>query len=172
MERLHSLDWMGLLYDSLVGSTAEAKPSIDLGLANKWEMSPDGLTWTFYLRKGVKFHDGVQLTAKDVKFSIEQHMLPDAMEYPYFKEYLKNIDVQDPYTVVIHSKKPALCMVQNLSNMMGTGGLVIPKDYYERLGKDEFAKHPSAVALISGTPSKLATLSSLRQLIITGVTGA
>jgi peptide/nickel transport system substrate-binding protein len=35
-------------------------------------MSPDALTWTFYLRKGIKFHDGVELTAKDVKFSIDE----------------------------------------------------------------------------------------------------
>ena len=67
-----SNDWMQLLYDHLVGVTPEGKFSPDIGIANKWEMSPDGLTWTFYLRKGVKFHDGVELTAKDVKFSMEQ----------------------------------------------------------------------------------------------------
>jgi peptide/nickel transport system substrate-binding protein len=60
-------DWFDLLFDPLVGVTPEGKLSTDLGLANKWEMSPDGLTWMFYLRKGVKFHDGAELTAKDVK---------------------------------------------------------------------------------------------------------
>ena len=79
LEMSHANDWMQLLYDHLVGCTPEGKFSPDLGLANKWEMSPDGLTWTFYLRKGVKFHDGVELTAKDVKFSIEQFMLPDSV---------------------------------------------------------------------------------------------
>jgi len=59
LDRGPALDWIGLLYDPLVACTPEGKLSPDLGLANKWEMSPDGLTWTFYLRKGVKFHDGV-----------------------------------------------------------------------------------------------------------------
>ena len=71
LESSHSKNWMMLLYDYLMACTPEGKLSPDLGLAHKWEMSPDGLTWTFYLRKGVKFHDGVELTAKDVKFSIE-----------------------------------------------------------------------------------------------------
>ena len=69
-------DWMQLLYDHLVGCTPEGRFSTKLGLANRWEMSPDGLTWTFSLRKGVKFHDGVELTAKDVKFSLDLCRLP------------------------------------------------------------------------------------------------
>jgi peptide/nickel transport system substrate-binding protein len=142
LERTTALDWTGLLYDSLVGNTHEGKLSPELGLANKWEMSRDGLTWTFHLRKGVKFHDGVELTAKDVKFSIEQNMLPDAIEYYFIKEYVKNIDVPGPYTVVINCKNPCVYMAFFLSNIMGSGGMVIPKEYYERLGKDQFAKRP------------------------------
>ncbi len=41
------------------------------GLAERWEIAPDGLSWTFYLRQGVKFHNGDPLTARDVKFSID-----------------------------------------------------------------------------------------------------
>ena len=67
-----------LLYDPLFGTTPEGKLSPEYGLVEKWEMSPDGLTWTWKLREGVKFHDGVELTAKDVKFSLEQVMLPDS----------------------------------------------------------------------------------------------
>ena len=59
-------DYIQLLYDPLVGTTPDGRLSTENGLANKWEMSPDGLTWTFYLRRGVKFHDGVEVTAKDV----------------------------------------------------------------------------------------------------------
>ncbi len=142
IERTHAADWMGLIYDPLVGVTPELKLSPDWGLATKWEMSRDGLTWTFYLRKGIRFHDGVELTAKDVKFSIEQNTLPDATEYYFIKEYVKNIEVKDPYTLVIQCKQPALYMAHFLSNIMGSGGMVVPKDYYEKLGKDAFAKRP------------------------------
>ncbi len=65
-------EWMKLFYDPLVGTTSDAELSGDAGLAEKWEMSPDGLTWTFYLRKGIKFHNGDEVIAKDAKFTIEQ----------------------------------------------------------------------------------------------------
>ncbi len=121
LELGHGNDWMLLLYDHLVGCIPEGKLSADLGLAHKWEMSPDGLTWTFYLRRGVKFHDGVELTAKDVKFSIEQLMLPDARpaSASVFRQTVKNMEVKDPYTLVIQCKKPFLFLPQFLSDLEG-----------------------------------------------------
>ncbi len=144
LEMSHSNDWMQLLYDHLVGCTPEGKFSPDWGLANKWEMSPDGLTWTFHLRKGVKFHDGVELTAKDVKFSIEQALLPGSLsaESPFLRAAVKSVEMKDPYTVVIHCKKPDIFLPRFLSNTEGTDGMVLPKAYYEKVGKDGFAKRP------------------------------
>jgi peptide/nickel transport system substrate-binding protein len=141
---LHSNNWIQLMYDHLVGSTNDGILSTEMGLANKWEMSPDGLTWTFYLRKGVTFHDGVELTAKDVKFSIEQLMLPDsqATNAGIFRKQVKNVEAKDPYTLVIHCKKPFIFLSHFLSDVEGSDTLIIPKDYYEKVGKDEFMKHP------------------------------
>src|SRR3972149_3360376 len=104
MERTTGQDWLKLLYDPLLGTTPDSKLSPDYGLAAKWEMSPDGLTWTFYLRKGVKFHDGVELTAKDVKFSLEQAMLPDSTAgvSDDVRETIRVIEIKDPYTLVFH----------------------------------------------------------------------
>ncbi len=137
-------DWMLLLYDSLIGITTEGNLSEKLGLAAKWEMSRDGLAWTFYLRKGVKFHDGVELTAKDVKFSIEQLMLPDsrATTAGLLRTTIKNIEVKDPYTVIIHCKKPSLLLSGFLSALEGKDSVVIPKDYFEKVGQDQFVKRP------------------------------
>ena len=55
------------LYDQLLFSdvTGESQPHV----AESWKVSEDGLTWTFYIRKGIKFHDGNELTASDVKFN-------------------------------------------------------------------------------------------------------
>ncbi len=144
LEMSHANDWMQLLYDPLVGCTPEGKFSPNLGVANKWEMSRDGLTWTFYLRKGVKFHDGVEVTAKDVKFSIEQVMRPDAKlgEAPFLRAAIKNIEVKDPYTVVIQCNKPDIFLDNYFSNIDSTAGMIVPKDYFEKVGKDEFTKHP------------------------------
>jgi peptide/nickel transport system substrate-binding protein len=54
-----------LIYDGLVLHDFQMK--IRPALAERWEVSPDGLTWTFYLKKGVKFHCGAPLTAQVVK---------------------------------------------------------------------------------------------------------
>ncbi len=58
------------LYDTLV--FPNEKGLVDPWLAEKWETSTDGLTWTFHLRQGVKFHDGTPLKASDVVFSYDR----------------------------------------------------------------------------------------------------
>ncbi|MGD8947710.1 MAG: ABC transporter substrate-binding protein, partial [Desulfobacterales bacterium] len=67
------LTYLANIYEPLIwvsppGSAKEFRP----GLAERWEKSADGLTWTFYLRKGVKFHDGGMLTAQCVKDSFDR----------------------------------------------------------------------------------------------------
>src|SRR5262245_26309366 len=66
------------LSGSLVGFDLE-KGGIGPGVAERWERSADGRTWTFYLRKGLKFHNGDPLTAHDVKFSLERIMSPESI---------------------------------------------------------------------------------------------
>src|SRR2546427_2632324 len=66
--------YLSLMFDYLVGTTADGQPSQTGGLASKWENSADYRRWTFHLRKGVKFHNGDELTAEDVKFSLQRAM--------------------------------------------------------------------------------------------------
>ena len=61
-------------FESLVRISADNKP--EPALAEKWDISPDGKTYTFHLRKGVLFHDGKPMTAADVKFSWERAVNP------------------------------------------------------------------------------------------------
>jgi len=92
------------LYDSLVYPTPSgaAKPSV----ATKWESSPDGMVWTFYLRKGVKFHNGDELTAEDVAFSMDR-LVTIGEGYGYlFAGRVKRSEVVDPYTVRFHMAIP------------------------------------------------------------------
>lgn len=58
------------LYDTLVFPNTEG--GVDPHLAESWEVSSDGLTWTFHLKEGVKFHNGSELTASDVAFSMNR----------------------------------------------------------------------------------------------------
>ena len=109
-ELSHANDWLRLVYDHLVGTNPDGKLSTERGVADKWQMTPDGLTWTFHIRKGITFHNGAELTAKDVKFSIDQVMLPDSTcQYAgNIRNALKSVEVKDPYTVIIHCKTPSI----------------------------------------------------------------
>jgi len=49
------------------------------GIAERWEEAADKLSWTFWLRQGVLFHDGTELTAEDVQFSIDSLFDPKAV---------------------------------------------------------------------------------------------
>jgi ABC-type transport system substrate-binding protein len=55
--------YLSMMFDYLVGSTLDGQPSPAGGIATKWENSPDHKRWTFHLRKGVKFHNGDDLTS-------------------------------------------------------------------------------------------------------------
>lgn len=61
----------GLLFDTLVGYDA-ANQKVVPRLADRWTASPDGQVYTFHLRPGVRFHNGRQLKAEDVKYSLER----------------------------------------------------------------------------------------------------
>jgi peptide/nickel transport system substrate-binding protein len=77
-------------------------------LAETWTVSKDGMTYTFKLRKGVKFHDGSELSAKDVKASYDKIITPPQGVKSLRKEMyesVKSIEVVDPYTIVFKLKR-------------------------------------------------------------------
>ena len=100
----------------------DEKNQIVPNIAEKWDVSPDGRTYTFTLRKGVKFHNGREVKAQDFKFSIERASNPD-FSSPTAGDYLFAIDgfherwthkasevrgvkVVDDYHLVIVADKP------------------------------------------------------------------
>jgi peptide/nickel transport system substrate-binding protein len=88
-------------------------------LAESWTISKDQLTYTFKIRKGVKFHDGSELTAKDVKASYDKILHPPASVKSLRKEAYSSIgsvDVPDPHTVVIKLKYPEASILLNLAS--------------------------------------------------------
>jgi len=92
------------LYDSLVFPNADG--SVRPHLATHWDVTPDGLTWTFYLRQGVKFHSGNELTAEDIVFSVNR-LLTMGEGFAYmFEPFIDEVVALDPYTVQFKMKKP------------------------------------------------------------------
>ncbi|MBS9720793.1 ABC transporter substrate-binding protein [Tianweitania sp. BSSL-BM11] len=101
-----------------IGPTGEVQPA----LAESWEISEDGKTYTFKLHTGVKFHDGTEFNAEDVKFSLERAIAPDTVnaQKALFAQ-IDTIDVVDPATVKITLKQPQGNFLYNL----GWGDAVI-----------------------------------------------
>src|SRR5262245_65318881 len=67
----------GCMYDNLIRrDPRDSGQSIIPDLAHSWEIAKDGKTYTFFLRKGVQFHDGGDLTAEDVKATYQRIIFP------------------------------------------------------------------------------------------------
>ncbi len=70
------------IYDSLVAFNKEKADDFVPALAEKWTLSPDGLTYTFDIRQGVKFHSGDELKPSDIAYSFQRGMLQDRVDGP------------------------------------------------------------------------------------------
>lgn len=109
------LQYFANFFDGLVQRKG-ADGTLAPALAEKWERV-DALTWKFYLRKGVKFHNGNPFTAHDVKFSFERTANPEVSEFVNFGKSLESVEVVDDYTVVVKTKTPIPWFVNNMHQL-------------------------------------------------------
>ncbi|MEW9531681.1 ABC transporter substrate-binding protein [Microbispora sp. NPDC049125] len=104
----------GNVYEGLFRLTDDGK--VENLLATDHKVSPDGLTYTFTLRSGVKFHSGKPLTSADVKYSIEKVTAGDSQSARKSQlEVIKSIDTPDDATVVVKLSGRSISLVYNLS---------------------------------------------------------
>ena len=100
--------------------------SVVPGLAESWEISDDGLTYTFKLQSGVTFHDGTTMDAEDVKFSLDRIGADDsANAQKALFEAISEVNVIDPMTVEIKLSEPNGNMLFNLA--WGDAVIVAPE---------------------------------------------
>ncbi len=105
------------MYESLV--TIDEKLNIKPGLATSWTTASDGMSVTFTLRKGVKFHDGTDFDATAAKFNFDR--IASAASSPR-KSELANVasaEAKDPQTLVLHLKKPDATLLAQLVDRAG-----------------------------------------------------
>src|SRR5215470_4093249 len=106
-------------------------------LATSYKISPDKKTYTFTLRKGVKFSNGKPLTSADVKFSIDQNRKA-TQGWAYLDSAIKSVDTPSPDTVVINLKFPWAPLLADLS-IFANG--IVPNNYGGET-ENEFYQHP------------------------------
>jgi peptide/nickel transport system substrate-binding protein len=124
------------LHDAMVkpmpGQTAEKC------LAEAWSMASDGLSYSFTVRAGAKFHNGEPVTAEDVKFSFERYRGTSAS---LMKERVAAVEVPDARTVRFVLKQPWPDFLTFYASATGAGWIV-PKKYVQQVGEDGFKKAP------------------------------
>jgi peptide/nickel transport system substrate-binding protein len=136
--RLEDRPVLHVLYESLVDVNEDSQ--FTPGLAKSWSVARDGLSVTFRLQPGVKFHDGTDFDAGAVKWNIERVMDPatKSEHQSRFIEVIGSIDVLDRHTVRINLKQafPPL-----LSVLIDRPGLMVSPTAARKFGAD-FARNP------------------------------
>lgn len=127
------------VHDTLVRVSNDSK-SIEPDLAKSWDVSADNLTYTFHLHQGVKFHNGDEVTAEDVVFSLNRTRNPDECPYSSMFDPIKEIQAVDKYTVKIILSAPYAPILADLAMF---NAAIIPKKYFQEVGGTEkFGRHP------------------------------
>jgi peptide/nickel transport system substrate-binding protein len=126
------------IFAGLVKANVEGT-TIEPNLAESWTSSPDGLTYTFKLRPGLKFSDGSPLKASDVRFSILRAR--DTKESAWNSLYTGIADVvpKDDTTVVFTLKAPSAVFLANIAMF---AAVVLPEAALTKMGEEAFAQKP------------------------------
>ncbi|MGN0395250.1 MAG: ABC transporter substrate-binding protein [Coprococcus sp.] len=130
------------IFDALINQ--DGKGNYSPGLATEWELSDDKLSFTLHLREGVKFHDGSEFNSEDVKFTLDYYASDESNQgdKSLLVQYVKDVEAADEYTVVLHFTEP-VAEFEYLLSSNGTGtGLILPSDYFEKVGAEEFGRNP------------------------------
>ena len=135
------------LYDSLVFPNTEG--GVDPWVAESWDISEDGLTWTFHLKEGVMFHNGTELTASDVAFSMNRILeIGEGLAY-VFLGVVDSATAVDDYTVEFTLAKPTGLFLMSLIRLYildeeeVTANVVTPGPYGDKgdYGKEYLLTH-------------------------------
>ena len=119
------------IYDTLIEQDEDM--NLEPGLAEDWEQIDD-TTWEFYLREGVYFHNGEELTAQDVKFTFDRMTDPeDPAVAAFILGMVEETEVVDDYTVKLHLDEPFVPLLSHLAHPV-TG--ILNETATEEAGED------------------------------------
>ena len=132
-------------------------------LAESWTVSPDGLTYEFVVRSGVKFHNGDPVTADDVKFSFERYKGGGAK---LLKDRVKEVQVVDARRVRFQLKEAWPDFMTFYGTTATGAGWVVPRKYIEKVGEEGFRKAP-----VGAGPYRFVSVSPGIELVLEAFEG-
>src|SRR5438046_7910059 len=133
----NEIRWSFNVFDNLTSRHPDGK--LYPGLATEWKLQGQ-TAWAFKLRQGVKYHNGDPFTSADAKYSIERTYDPAAKTMVATAlSTIDRLEAPDPYSLVIHTKKPDPLLPARLAFY---GGPIVPKKYLETFGNDVFNSKP------------------------------
>lgn len=122
-----SRECLQLGYDFLTRYDADYRPVPDI--AESWVVSSDGTTWTFRVREGMTWHDGVPLTAHDVAFTYGLILETRAPAYAHHLAGVKSVTAPDDRTVVIVTRRPR-------ADLLGLAVPILPEHLWKSVDPD------------------------------------
>ena len=117
--------------------TRDAKGELAPMLAERWKVADGGKTWTFYLRKNVKFHNGEPLTAEDVKYTFVT-LAKEGSANSLAAEFrlIKSMEVEDPHTITIRFEKPFVVFGNKVTQgLFASVAFIQSKKHVDKLGE-------------------------------------
>ena len=148
-----------LLHAFLVSSDVKDGARVIIpGIATQWGLSADGLTWDFTIRKGVKWHDGTELTPEDVLWTLRHDMGPQAQDHVQNSTFVKLSQIMDrieqtgPEQVSVITKTSVTQFIGEMSEASANwSGIMLPKrvELYDEAEALAYDKNPIGAGVLS-----------------------
>jgi len=124
------------IYEPLIAADVNLKPIPCL--AESWQVLPDGRTWKFKLRKGVKFHNGKPFTADDVVYTMERILKDQTLEINVYLMQLDSVKKIDDYTVQLKTKVPYPTFSCSLKDVV-----ILDKETCQNMNSEQISANPN-----------------------------
>jgi ABC-type transport system substrate-binding protein len=126
---LRATRYLAMLHDNLLNRDFDG--SFKPALAESYTVSPDGLTYTFKLRSGVKFHSGKAFTSADVKYTFDRWLKNEKSPTRYTIQPITSVETPDPQTVVMKLDKPYNILLDQIA---GSYAVILNNEAVDKAG--------------------------------------